>query len=143
LQIVRKLHSFRGDAAFSTWLYRIAVNAAQSYRRKRALRDTAPLPEPLEDFREDGSHRTPVKRWLSQPNQRAFDQEAHEVIEQAIAGLPETYHDVFVLADVEDLPTAEVARMLGQSVAAVKSRVHRARLLMRRALTPYFEERAA
>jgi RNA polymerase sigma-70 factor (ECF subfamily) len=143
LQVVRKLPSFRGDAAFSTWLYRVAVNAALAYRRKRALREARSLPEPLEDFHEDGRHRAPVRRWAGRPNHAALDREAHHLIEEAIAGLPEIYRDVYVLADVEELPNAEIAEMLGLNVAAVKSRLHRARLLMRKALAPYFEEEAA
>jgi RNA polymerase sigma-70 factor (ECF subfamily) len=143
LQVVRKLPTFRGDAAFSTWLYRVTVNAALAYRRKRALREAAPLPEPLGDFGADGNHRAPVRRWMSRPNHQALDREAHQVIEEAIAGLPESYRDVYVLADVEELPNDEIAEMLGLSVAAVKSRLHRARLLMRKVLAPYFEEQAA
>ncbi len=143
LQVVRKLPTFRGDAAFSTWLYRVTVNAALAYRRKRALREAVPLFEPLGDFGADGNHRTPVRRWMSRPNHQALDREAHQVIEAAIAGLPESYRDVYVLADVEELPNDEIAEMLGLSLGAVKSRLHRARLLMRKALAPYFEERAA
>lgn len=143
LQVVRKLPTFRGEAEFSTWLYRIAVNAALAYRRKRALRAASPLPELLGDFREDGHHRVPVRRWMSQPNHLALDREAHQLIEAAITRLPEGYRDVYVLADVEELANDEIADMLGLSVAAVKSRLHRARLLMRKALAPYFEERVA
>lgn len=141
LQVVRKLPTFRGEAGFSTWLYRVTVNAALAYRRKRALRETDPLPEPLEDFRDDGHHRAPVRRWMSTPNHQALDREAHQFIEEAIADLPESYRDVYVLADVEGLPNAEIADMLGLNVAGVKSRLHRARLLMRKALAPYFEEK--
>jgi RNA polymerase sigma-70 factor (ECF subfamily) len=143
LQVVRKLPTFRGEAAFSTWLYRVTVNAALGYRRKRARREAHPLPEPLEDFGEDGNHRAPVRRWMSRPNHQALGREAQQLIEEAIAGLPESYRDVYVLADVEELPNDEIAGMLGLSVAAVKSRLHRARLLMRKALAPYFEEQAA
>jgi RNA polymerase sigma-70 factor (ECF subfamily) len=143
LQVVRKLPTFRGEAAFSTWLYRVTVNAALAYRRKRALRQTVSLPEPLEDFQPDGTHRAPVRRWRSRPNHQALDREAHERIEESIAGLPETYRDVYVLADVEELPNAKIAEVLGLNVPAVKSRLHRARLLMRKALASYFEEQAA
>ena len=62
------------------------------------------------------------------------------MIEKAIAGLPESYRDAFVLADVEGMPNAEIAEMLGSTVPAVKSRLHRARLMMRDALAPHFEE---
>jgi RNA polymerase sigma-70 factor (ECF subfamily) len=142
VQVVRKLPTFRGEAEFSTWLYRVAVNAALAYRRKRALRQVAPLPEPLEDFAVAGNHRFPVRRWMSRPNHLALGREAHQLIEEAIAGLPEAYRDVYVLADVEELSNAEIADLLDLSVAAVKSRLHRARLLMRKALAPYFEEQA-
>lgn len=143
LQVVRKLPSFRGEAAFSTWLHRIAVNAALTYRRKRALRQTVSLSEPLEDFDKDGNHRAPVRSWMNRPNHRALDREAHQLIEEAIARLPDMYRDVYVLADVEQLPNAEIAEMLGLNVPAVKSRLHRARLFMRKALASYFEEQAA
>jgi RNA polymerase sigma-70 factor, ECF subfamily len=143
LQVVRKLPTFLGNAAFSTWLYRVTVNAALAYRRKRALQAEHRVFDPLEDFHDDGTHRTPVRRWLSQPEQEVIDRETHERIEEAIAKLPDIYRDTFVLADVEQLPHPEVAELLGLSVAAVKSRLHRARLLMRKTLAPYFEEQVA
>jgi RNA polymerase sigma-70 factor (ECF subfamily) len=143
LQLVRKLATFRGEAAFSTWLYRVTVNAALSFRRKRALREMASLPEPLEDFGMDGKHRAPVRRWTKTPDQVMLDQETHQLIEAAIAELPESYRDVYVLADVEELPSTEIAGMLGMSVSAVKSRLHRARLLMRKNLAHRFEEQVA
>jgi len=142
VQIIRKLATFRGQSAFSTWLYRVTVNAALAFRRKRALREEHYVPDPGEDFREDGQHRRPIRRWLRAPEQLVLDQEAHQVIERAIAGLPEIYRDVYVLADAEEFPNQEIAEMLGLSVPAVKSRLHRARLLMRKALAPYFEEAA-
>lgn len=143
LQVMRKLGTFRGDAAFSTWLYRIAINAALSYRRKRAIREEHRISDPLEDFREDGTHLMPVRHWIREPEQIAQDHETHRLIDDAIARLPESYRDVYVLADVEELPNDEVAEALGLSVPAVKSRLHRARLLLRKALAPYFEEQAA
>jgi RNA polymerase sigma-70 factor (ECF subfamily) len=143
VKVVGKLPTFRGEAAFPTWLYRVAVNAALAYRRQRARREGGRVPNPLEDFGADGKHLAPVRRWALGPEQQALDRETHELIEGAIAGLPAIYRDVYVLADVEELPNAEVAEILGLSVAAVKSRLHRARLLMRKALAPYFEERVA
>jgi len=75
------------------------------------------------------------------PEALALDQEQKQLIEQAIAGLPEMYRDVFVLADVEQMPNAEIGELLGLSVPAVKSRLHRARLMMRDALSRYYQER--
>jgi len=140
MQIIRKLPTFRGQSAFSTWLYRVVVNAALAYRRKRALREEHYVLDLGEDFREDGQHRGPIRRWLRGPEQLVLDQEAHQFIERAIAGLPGIYRYIYVLADVEELPNQEIAEMLGLTVPAVKSRLHRARLLMRKALAPYFEE---
>jgi RNA polymerase sigma-70 factor (ECF subfamily) len=76
----------------------------------------------------------------SRPDQQALDRETRRLIEQAISRLPEMYRDVFVLADVESLPNAEIGEMLGLSLPAVKSRLHRARLLLRDALAPHFQE---
>lgn len=143
LQLVRKLSTFRGEAAFSTWLYRVTVNAALSFRRKRASHQMVSLPEPLDDFGAEGHHRAPVHPWTRGPEQETLDNETHQLIEAAIAELPENYRDVYVLADVEELPSDEIAGMLGISVSAVKSRLHRARLLMRKSLAARFEEQAA
>jgi RNA polymerase sigma-70 factor (ECF subfamily) len=143
LQVVRKLPTFRGESAFSTWLYRITVNTALAFRRKRARRESHRTFSPLDAFADDGSHRAPVRRWLIKPEQPVFDQEAHQVIDQAISKLPEKYRDVFVLADVEEIPLAEIATMIGLHLPAVKSRLHRARQLMQHLLAPYFEDNAA
>jgi len=144
VQVLRKLATFRGEAAFPTWLYRVTVNAALAYRRKRGLQEDHRVPyDPLAEFREDGSHCVPVRRWALPPDQVAVEHETHRLIEAAIDQLPEIYRDVFVLADVEELSNADIAEMLGLSVAAVKSRLHRARLLMRNALAPHFEEKEA
>jgi RNA polymerase sigma-70 factor (ECF subfamily) len=143
LQVVRKLDTFRGESAFPTWLHRVAVNAALAHRRKRAAREQHRAAGPVETYLEDGSehHYHPAaKPWSAAPDRPVLDAEMQALVERAIAGLPETYRDVFVLADVEQMPNAEIADGLGLSVAAVKSRLHRARLMMRDALSPHFEE---
>jgi RNA polymerase sigma-70 factor (ECF subfamily) len=142
MQVVRKLNTFRGEAALPTWLHRVTVNAALAHRRKRAHREEHRVPDPLDGF-DEGAHPGPVRRWSVKPDQALLDRETQEVIERGIRDLPEIYRDVYVLADVEGLPNAEIGDLLGLSVAAVKSRLHRARLLMRNALAPYFEEVAA
>lgn len=143
LQVVRKLDTFRGESAFPTWLHRLTVNAALAHRRKQAARDKHQVPDPLDNFLENGHHKEPVKPWSIEPQRQVLDRETHQLIERAIAGLPETYRDVYVLADVEGLPNAEIGAALGLSLAAVKSRLHRARLLMRETLAPHFEEVAS
>jgi RNA polymerase sigma-70 factor, ECF subfamily len=140
LQVVRKLDTFRGEAAFPTWLHRVTVNAALAFRRKRAAREEHRTRDPLEHFDADGLHSAPVKRWTIRPDQFALEDEQKRAIEKAIARLPEMYRDVFVLADVEQLPNARIAEILGLGLPAVKSRLHRARLMMRDLLAPHFEE---
>jgi RNA polymerase sigma-70 factor (ECF subfamily) len=140
LQVVRKLDTFRGESAFPTWLHRVTANAALNYRRKRATQEEHRVHEPVDQFTEEGKHRGLVRRWASTPDKQALDKETAQVIETAIARMPSLYRDVYVLADVEGLPNAEIADMLGIGIPAVKSRLHRARLWMREALAPHFEE---
>jgi RNA polymerase sigma-70 factor, ECF subfamily len=144
LQVVRKLDTFRGDAAFPTWLHRVTVNAALAHRRKRATRTQYQSHDPLDtlfDGAGDGHHHpSPVRPWSVAPDQPILDAETQELIERAIEELPEAYRDVYVLADVEGLPNQDIADILELSVPAVKSRLHRARLTMRDALSPHFEE---
>jgi RNA polymerase sigma-70 factor (ECF subfamily) len=137
LQVLRKLPSFRGEAAFPTWLYRVTVNAALSYRRKRAARREHSVPMLREESMEVGCYRLPMRRSLAGPVKLALDQETHRLIEEAIARLPQTYRDLYVLAAVEELSNIKIAGILGLSVAAVKSRLRRARLMMRKALAPH------
>ena len=143
VQVIRNLGNFRGDSALSTWLHRITVNAALAHRHKRAVREGHRLREPVETFVEEDHREAPVRRWSVGPEEQALSRETQGLIEEAIARLPETYRDVFVLADVEGLPNAEIGELLGLSVPAVKSRLHRARLLMRKILAPHFEEVSA
>ncbi len=144
LQVLRKLDTFRGEANLSTWLHRVTVNAALGYRRKRANREkhrARPSSWKICPEKEAPSdHAGPARPWSVPPEQQALDHETRLRIEAAIAGLEEKYRDVFILADVEGLPNSEIAEMLGLGVPAVKSRLHRARLMMRKALAPYFEE---
>lgn len=142
LQVVRKLDTFRGDAAFPTWLHRVTVNAALAHRRKRANREKHQSGDAIDDAALDGRQSGPVKPWSISPDQPMLDAEQHKLIERAIRGLPEGYRDVFVLADVEGLQNADIAETLELTVPAVKSRLHRARLMMRDALAPHFEEAA-
>jgi len=140
LQVVRKLHTFRGEAALGTWLYRIAFHAILDYREKRAHhegRQPVALPVGGDQWEEP---RAAVRAGADNPKSQVLDQERQDMIAVAIAELPSTYRHVFVLADVENHSNAEVGDLLGLSLAAVKSRLHRARQLLRKALTPYFEE---
>lgn len=142
LQVVRKLHTFRGEAALPTWLHRVTVNAALALREKRgnrAKREQSGV-EQMPDLPPEHMPHPHPRMWSVPPDASMLAMEDREKIEQAIGELPEMYRDAFVLADVEGLPNAEAAEMLGLNLAAFKSRLHRARLMMRDRLARHFEE---
>jgi RNA polymerase sigma-70 factor (ECF subfamily) len=135
LQVIRKLPSFRGDAAFPTWLHRVTVNAALSHRRRQAVRDEG------RHSLDHGDEDTVASATKAPPPEEALaDVETKQLIDRAVASLPEAYRTVFVLADVEGLPNADVAERLGMSLPAVKSRLHRARAMLREALSPHLAQ---
>jgi RNA polymerase sigma-70 factor (ECF subfamily) len=133
LQVHRHLPSFRGESRFGTWLYRIATNAALMHRRARARRPAEPLDAFLPRFDGDGRHAgTPAELQLASRADELLDR--HVLAEQAravIARLPDLYRDAFVLRDLEEMSTADVAHALGVEPATVRQRVHRARLMLR------------
>ncbi|MBI4607481.1 MAG: sigma-70 family RNA polymerase sigma factor [Candidatus Rokubacteria bacterium] len=138
LTVVQKIQTFRGDAALSSWLYRIAANAAYQRLRARRSRAEVSLDAFLPVFDDEGRHVQPVVDWSSQLDDPAVAKESRAAIERSLSRLPEEYRIVILLRDVEGLPNEEVAAALGLSVAAVKSRVHRARLFLRQELAPLF-----
>lgn len=117
-----KLDTFRGDAAFGTWLYRMGINHMSSYRQARSRRPTWLSDEEEPGARPDASHE-PVASWAS------IDLEA------ALAELPEGARKVFVLHDVEGFLHDEIAAMLGIQPGTSKSQLHRARMLLRERLS--------
>jgi RNA polymerase sigma-70 factor (ECF subfamily) len=133
LQVYRHLSSFRGDSQFSTWVYRIATNAALMHRRTAARRPSESLEAYLPRFDADGRHTTtPAELQVASHAEELLDRQflagrARDVI----ARLPDLYREAFVLRDLEDLPTDQVARALGIEPATVRQRVHRARLMLR------------
>jgi RNA polymerase sigma-70 factor, ECF subfamily len=140
LQVVRKLDTFRGEAALTTWLYRITANVALALRRKRASRRERQMKDSLDVLLDDRDGVTPVRGGRTAPDEQALGQELRLLLEEAIAALPDLYRDVLVLADVEGRANAEVGAILGLSLTATKSRLHRARLMLRRVLAPHFAE---
>jgi RNA polymerase sigma-70 factor (ECF subfamily) len=133
LQVHRALPGFRGEARFSTWLYRIATNAALMQRRVRHRRPAESLEAYLPRFDAAGRHgATPVELRAPCHVEEVLDRQAlAEKARAAIERLPDLYREAFVLRDMEELPTSEVAEVLGLEPAAVRQRVHRARLMLR------------
>src|SRR5262245_58920698 len=135
LQVVRKLHTFRGDSALSTWLHRVTVNAAQLLRRqahtrKQHLGPTAAVTDRGDDLAGDAA---------AAPDHLALRKELSQRIDQAIARLPADYRDVYLASEIDGLANAEISDRLGLSLAAVKSRLHRMRTMLRTMLSRYVE----
>jgi RNA polymerase sigma-70 factor, ECF subfamily len=125
----QNLHQFAGRAKFSTWISRIAINEALPRRKRRSLYQE---PEPMSE----GQNRT-MDRFASSapsPEQQTSLSETHVLLERAIEALPEIYRTVFVLRDVEDMDTAGTAVTLDITEESVKTRLHRARMLLRKQL---------
>jgi RNA polymerase sigma-70 factor (ECF subfamily) len=137
LQVVRKLETFRGESHLSTWLHRVTVNAVLTHRRKQALQRAREASTSVWDMEDRG---WPVSPWGAEPDRQLIGHEMKECIEKAVRGLPEMYRTPFVLSDIEGMPNAEIGELLGLGLPAVKSRLHRARLLLRDALRPHCEE---
>ncbi len=132
----RHLNQFRREARFTTWLTRIAVNEAiQKRSARKNFVELAEVETAEEQF-------MPKRResWKSNPEQLYGKQETHRIVEDAIQSLPEIYREAFVLRDVEEMSAEEAAQVLSISVPALKSRLLRARLMMRETLADKFEE---
>ena len=134
----RKIDSFKGESAFGSWLYRIAANSAyQKLRtRKQRSREIA-IDEVLPSLDTDGRHFEPMDDWSNRVDERALQGELRDVLEKAIDALPADYRTALVLHDVEGLSNPDIADTLGISLPAVKSRVHRSRLFVRKRLSEY------
>lgn len=133
LQVFRKLASFRGESRFATWLFRIVTNAALMQRRSRSRRPAESLEAFLPRFDANGLHAaTPAELQVAARADELLDQRTLAArAREGLERLPEAYRAAFVLRDLEELPTAEVALVLGLEPAAVRQRVHRARLMLR------------
>lgn len=123
LTVLKKLSSFRGEAAFTTWLHRVTVNACYDLLRKR---QRAPLLERGED--DLPAIEPPPAADHAETSDLSID------VRQALTQVPEDFRVVMILHDVQDLPQEEVAAILGIPVGTVKSRLHRGRIVLARAL---------
>jgi RNA polymerase sigma-70 factor (ECF subfamily) len=140
LTVVRKADRFQGNSALSSWIYRICVNTCLMRLRKSRRTETVPIEEFLPVFTKEGAHASPVKDWSKEVERRMFDKELGQVIRQFTDELSEKYRVVFVLSDVEGLTNEETAQVLGLTIPAVKSRLHRARLYLRERLSRYLRD---
>jgi RNA polymerase sigma-70 factor (ECF subfamily) len=138
--VIRKASMFKGNSAFYSWIYRICVNACLMRLRKKRRDDAMFIETFMPAFDEVGRHAGPIDDWSKEVERKMMDKELGLVIRRLAAGLPEKYRLVFHLSDIEEVPNPETAKILGLSLAAVKSRLHRARLYMRERLTRYLRD---
>ena len=139
LKAFKAIGSFRGEAKFSTWIIQIAINEARMKLRK----DRRHLYESLDESRKGEDEGDYVPRdfadWREIPSEALESNRLREALQKALAGLPPKYRQVLVLRDIEHLSIAETARMMGITEATVKTRLLRARLMMRDALAPGYD----
>jgi RNA polymerase sigma-70 factor (ECF subfamily) len=140
LTIYRKIDTFQGKSAFSSWVYRITLNATYMKLRTKKKEQYVSLDESLPNFNHAGFQNEKVSDWSKNTDSLLFSNETKGVIEKAVALLPEKEKVVFMLRDVEGLSTEKVGEILDLTVPAVKSRLHRARLFLRKRLSSYFDE---
>ncbi|HXJ21985.1 MAG TPA: sigma-70 family RNA polymerase sigma factor [Polyangia bacterium] len=142
LSIWRKLDTFKGDAQFGSWVYRVAANAALMRLRSQRRHPEVSTEELPVDFLDTYGHLpTPGDNWARRPDDELQSDELRRRIQAAVDDLPEIYRTVFLVRDVEGLSTEETAEVLGISVPTVKTRLHRARLALRQAISQYFDQR--
>lgn len=133
LKAFKNLRQFRGESRFSTWLIQITVNEARFRLRKQRTQMT----EPINDL-PDESNYTPrdFADWREIPSETLERKEVRQLLADALASLGEKYREVFVLRDMQHLSIEETARTLGITTASVKTRLLRARLMLRDELAP-------
>jgi RNA polymerase sigma-70 factor (ECF subfamily) len=139
LTVFRKIDLFEARSALRTWIYRIAVNLALNKRRGKRRELEVSIEEHLPAFLPDG-HREGESAylhadWSRTPEAELLAGEGLTALRRALDELPDGYRAVLVMRDVEELSNEEVAGILGDSVPAVKSRLHRARMVLRERLT--------
>ncbi|PYM35173.1 MAG: RNA polymerase subunit sigma-24 [Candidatus Rokuibacteriota bacterium] len=139
--VVRRVAMFRGDAALGTWIHRITANAAYEKLRRRGRRQREVSWDDLPPaFDDEKRHLQPVDDWSGKGGDPAVQTELRTVLTGAIDELRAEYRTVFVLHDMDGMSNPDIAATLDLTVPAVKSRVHRARLLLRRRLRDYLGE---
>lgn len=138
LKAFRNLKSFRSESKFSTWLISITLNEARTrLRRKNAV----PM-ESLDEPADGQGHVSPalLRDWREIPSEALERLEVRQLLQQAVADIPLIYRETFLLRDIEELSVNETAETLGISVAAVKVRLHRARIMLQRRLAPQLKQ---
>lgn len=131
IHLFRKLETFRGEAAFTTWLHRLTVNHVLMHLRKRSVRSELPA--------EDG--KMPAQVVTGSKDPRRMKVVDRILLSEVIAKLPEGYREAFVMHDIEGLEHNEIAQMRGRSAGTSKSQLHKARMMLRQLITHPSQQR--
>jgi len=139
LRVFQKLESFKGESSFSSWLYRVAIKTTYMKLRDRKGVSTFSFDQ-VGKLLDEEMIKSGSGEWVSRPDDELLTEEALKIISEAIDQLPDDFKTVLILRDVEGLSTDEVAEILGLTPAAVKSRLHRARLFLRDKLEDFYKQ---
>lgn len=134
INVLRSLKQFRGESTFATWLYRIAYNGTLMRLRKSSM--AVSLDEAIEG--DESEIPRELTDWSHDPESALLNQETRSEMQAAVDTLSTPLRSVFILRDVDGLSTEETAAVLDVSVPVVKTRLHRARMIMRNRLTDYY-----
>jgi RNA polymerase sigma-70 factor (ECF subfamily) len=135
--VFRKIDGFEGKSSFSSWLYRITVNAALMKLRKRRQDQSLPMEDMLPQVQNVPA---PASMHGSEGETVTLRTQIGLALEDAIAKLPDDYRPVFVLRDIDGLTSKEVGEILDLTIPAVKSRLHRSRLMLRKRLQAFYRD---
>ena len=138
LKAFRNLSSFRGEAKFGTWLVSITLNEARSRIRSRDSIKMESLDVPPDE--EGDTSPALLRDWKEIPSEALERKEIRVLLQRAVTALPLIYREVFQLRDIEQLSVNEAAAALGISIAAVKVRLHRARMMLQKKLAPELKQ---
>jgi len=137
LSAFKAIDKFQGDSKLSTWLHRIAVNAALMKLRSRKRNQERPIDDLLPKFHDDGHMADAAARWAVTHDTAVDSREVRELVRHAIDQLPEGHRTILLLRDIEGHNTEETAELLDITPGAVKTRLHRARQALRTLLDPH------
>ncbi len=139
LQAFRNVARFEGRAALGSWLHRIVVNAALMRIRQRDWRQETPLEDSSLEFDANGMRKEAGQALVTQPEDLLESRETQALVRSAIDALPADFRNVLLLRDIEEYDTAEAAALLGLSLSATKTRLHRARAALKKRLEKRLE----
>jgi RNA polymerase sigma-70 factor, ECF subfamily len=131
--------TFTGEATLGPWISRAVAGAAYQKLRARRQRVSEIVPANMAPALDTNGHFVPMDDWSKRLDEPALQDDLDHVVSAALDALPASYRAALVLHDVEELPTLDIAEIMGVDVPAVKSLVHRARLFVRKRLSEHFE----